>query len=66
MNDLVRKDKVVIMVSSEMPELLGMSDRIYVMCEGRLTGQLNREDATQEKIMKLATLGGINKDERNN
>ena len=35
MNDLVRKGKVVIMVSSELPELLGMSDRIYVMCEGR-------------------------------
>jgi ribose transport system ATP-binding protein len=66
MNDLVRKGKVVIMVSSELPELLGMSDRIYVMCEGKLTGELSREEATQEKIMKLATLGGINKDESNN
>lgn len=66
MNDLVRKGKVVIMVSSELPELLGMSDRIYVMCEGKLTGELSREEATQEKIMKLATLGGINKDEPNN
>lgn len=63
MNDLVRKGKVVIMVSSELPELLGMSDRIYVMCEGRMTGELNREEATQEKIMKLATLGGVSKDE---
>ena len=60
MNDLVRKGKVVIMVSSELPELLGMSDRIYVMCEGRMTGELSRGEATQEKIMKLATLGGIN------
>ena len=63
MNDLVRKGKVVIMVSSELPELLGMSDRIYVMCEGSLTGELSREEATQEKIMKLATLGGIVNDE---
>ena len=63
MNDLVRKDKVVIMVSSELPELLGMSDRIYVMCEGKITGELNRAEATQEEIMKLATLGGIDKDE---
>lgn len=60
MNDLVRKGKIVIIISSELPELLGMSDRIYVMCEGRVTGELNREDASQEEIMKLATLGGIN------
>jgi ribose transport system ATP-binding protein len=60
MNDLVRKGKVVIIISSELPELLGMSDRIYVMCEGKITGELNRKEATQEEIMKLATLGGIN------
>lgn len=60
MNDLVRKGKIVIIISSELPELLGMSDRIYVMCEGRVTGELKREEATQEEIMKLATLGGIN------
>lgn len=58
MNDLIRKNKVVIMISSELPELLGMSDRIYVMCEGRITGELNREEASQEKIMALATVGG--------
>ncbi|MBE6044249.1 sugar ABC transporter ATP-binding protein [Clostridium thermopalmarium] len=58
MNDLVRKGKVVIMISSELPELLGMSDRVYVMCEGRITGELNRDEATQEKIMELATVGG--------
>lgn len=60
MNDLVREGKVVIIISSELSELLGMSDRIYVMSEGKLTGELSREEATQEKIMKLATLGGIN------
>lgn len=60
MNDLVRKGKIVIIISSELPELLGMSDRVYVMCEGRITGELKREEASQEEIMKLATLGGIN------
>ena len=60
MNDLVRKGKIVIIISSELPELLGMSDRIYVMCEGRITGELARKDATQEEIMRLATQGGIN------
>ena len=60
MNDLVRNGKIVIIISSELPELLGMSDRIYVMCEGKVTGELTREEATQEEIMKLATLGGIN------
>ena len=42
------------MISSEMPEILGMSDRIVVMCEGRVTGELSREEATQEKILELA------------
>jgi len=60
MNDLVRQGKIVIIISSELPELLGMSDRVYVMCEGRITGELKREEASQEEIMKLATLGGIN------
>lgn len=43
------------MISSEMPELLGMSDRILVMCEGRVSGILERNEATEEEIMKLAT-----------
>ncbi|MBE6051396.1 MAG: sugar ABC transporter ATP-binding protein [Clostridium sp.] len=60
MNDLVRKGKVVIIISSELSELLGMSDRIYVMSEGKITGELDREKATQEEIMKLAILGGGN------
>ena len=53
--ELAMRGKAIIMISSEMPELLGVSDRIMVMCEGRMTGILNREEASQEKIMQLAT-----------
>ena len=49
--DLAEKGKTVIMVSSEMPELLGMCDRIYVMSEGRIAGEFTAEEATQERIM---------------
>lgn len=63
-NQLVKAKKTVIMISSELPELLGMSDRIYVMCEGRVTGEVSREEATQEKIMALATLGGSNNERK--
>jgi len=52
-NDLARQGKGVVMISSEMPELLGMCDRIYVMNEGALVGELNAEDASQERIMSL-------------
>lgn len=55
-NDLAKIGKTVIMISSEMPELMGMSDRIMVMSEGKLTGVLNKEDATQVKIMELASI----------
>ncbi len=55
MNDLIQQGKSIIMISSEMPELLRMSDRIVVMCEGVKTGELSIEEATQEKIMTLAT-----------
>ena len=50
-NDLVAQGKSVIMISSEMPELLGMSDRIYVMNEGRIVGEFMQAEATQEKMM---------------
>ncbi|MCF0116413.1 MAG: sugar ABC transporter ATP-binding protein, partial [Erysipelotrichaceae bacterium] len=53
--DLAKQGKSIIMISSEMPELLGMSDRLMVMCEGRVTGFLDIEDATQESVMELAT-----------
>ena len=43
------------MISSELPELLGVANRIIVMCEGRISGELGIEEATQEKIMTLAT-----------
>ncbi len=54
MGELAQKGYAIIMISSEMPEILGMSDRIVVMCEGRVTGELSREEATQEKILELA------------
>ena len=52
---LAEQGKSIIMVSSEMPEVLGMSDRILVMHEGELMGSLNRSEATQEKILQMAT-----------
>lgn len=55
MSRLAGQGKAVIMISSELPEILGMSDRIIVMHEGHLTGELNRDEATQEKVMRLAT-----------
>ena len=56
---LAAQGLAVVMISSELPEILGMSDRILVMHEGRLTGELNRQEATQEKIMTLATGGEL-------
>lgn len=50
-NDLVAQGKAVIVISSELPEVLGLSDRIYVMNEGKIIGELDKEDATQEVIM---------------
>jgi putative multiple sugar transport system ATP-binding protein len=56
-NDLAAQGKSVIMVSSELPEALGMADRIYVMNEGKIKGVLNHDEATQEKIMHMALVG---------
>ena len=56
MEDLVAQGKSIIMISSELPEILRMSDRIVVMCEGRKTGELDIAEATQENIMQLATM----------
>lgn len=53
MNDLAAQGRGVVMISSEMPELLGMCDRIYVMNEGRIVGELSRAEATQERIMAM-------------
>ena len=55
MTDMAKEGKAVVMVSSEMAELIGMCDRIYIMCQGRITGCLNRDEFSQETIMKYAT-----------
>lgn len=54
MGDLAKQGFAVILISSEMPEILGMADRIIVMCNGKVTGELSREEATQERILELA------------
>ncbi|MFD2614139.1 sugar ABC transporter ATP-binding protein [Paenibacillus gansuensis] len=53
--DLAKQGKSIIMISSEMPELLGMSDRVMVMCEGRVSGIVDGASATEQEIMRLAT-----------
>lgn len=63
MNDLVGQGKSIVMISSEMPELLGMCDRIYVMNEGRIVSEMNAADATQEKIMAAILKSDENKNE---
>jgi len=55
LNDLAAQGKSIIMISSELPEILRMSHRVVVMCEGRVTGELDYTEANQESIMKLAT-----------
>ena len=54
MGELAKKGYAIIMISSEMPEILGMCDRVAVMCDGRVTGELNREELDQEQILVLA------------
>ena len=55
MNRLIDQGMSIIMISSELPEILGMSDRVYIVSGGRISGELSIEEATQEKIMQLAT-----------
>ena len=55
MNRLKQNGIGVLFVSSELPEILGISDRIIVMCDGRITGELDVKEATQERILELAT-----------
>nr|WP_246703370.1 sugar ABC transporter ATP-binding protein [Rhizobium sp. P28RR-XV] len=57
MTEFARQGLAIIMISSELPEILGMSDRVVVMCEGRVAGELTRSEANQESIMRLATGG---------
>jgi len=66
LNELTAQGKSIIMISSELPEILRMSHRIIVMCEGRITGVLDHSEATQEKIMTFATMrNGGNQDQNN-
>lgn len=60
MNSLVESGKSILMISSEMEELLGMSDRIIVLHEGRVSGELQREEFNQDKVLELAS--GITED----
>lgn len=54
MNDLAKKGVAIIMISSEMPEILGVADRIVVLREGNLSGEISGEDATQEQLIRFA------------
>lgn len=58
MNQMARKGVAILMISSELPEVVGMSDRVYVMREGSIAGELHGRDISQENIMTLAT--GVN------
>ena len=53
--EMAKQGKSIIMISSEMSEIIGMSNRVMVMCDGRITGFIDGKDATQENIMALAT-----------
>ena len=54
-NELAAQGKGIVFISSDMQELLGMSDRIIVMHEGSIMGELSREEATQDKVLRLAS-----------
>jgi ribose transport system ATP-binding protein len=55
LNALAQQGRAIVMISSELPEVLRLSHRILVMCEGRITGEVSAAEATQENIMRLAT-----------
>ncbi len=59
MNELAERGIAILMVSSDLPEVLGVSDRIIVLHEGKISGELSRQEATQEKIMTYATGGKL-------
>ena len=56
--DLAREGCAIILISSEIPELIGMADRMYVMCKGHITGRLERGEFSQETVMRYA-IGGV-------
>jgi rhamnose transport system ATP-binding protein len=55
LSDLAGQGMAILMISSELPEVLGMADRVLVVCEGEITAEIDREDATPEKVMHAAT-----------
>jgi rhamnose transport system ATP-binding protein len=59
LSSLAQEGVGVLMISSELPEVLGMADRIYVMSEGRITQELSRSEASAEKVMAAATAKGV-------
>ena len=61
--DLAADGAAIIIVSSDLPEIINMCDRTYIMCEGRITGELSAEEFSQEKIMTFSTMTGIEKEE---
>ena len=63
MGELVKSGKSILMISSEIPELMGLSDRILVLSEGKLTGVLEQKEFTQENIMRLASQFGVTHNE---
>lgn len=62
--ELAAQGKAVLVISSELPELLGLCDRIYTMAEGRITGEVTRADATQESLMRLMTMSAVSSNEQ--
>ena len=63
MNKMVEEGMCIIMISSEVPEVLGMSDRLYVMSEGQITGELDASEATVEKVMKMAINSSVDEEQ---
>ena len=61
MNQLVKKGVGIIMISSELPEIMAMADRILVMCRGSFSAEFQREEASQEDILRYAVIGGERK-----
>ena len=63
MNKMVEEGMCIIIISSELPEVLGMSDRLYVMSEGQITGELDASEATEEKVMKMAINSSVDEEQ---
>ncbi len=64
LSELAGEGLAILMISSELPEVLGMADRVLVVCEGRITADLARDEATPENVMRAATRPWRHSDER--